>query len=190
MFSIYLFIFNLSSFFITLLALYTSVLYFQTSEHRYITYTCICQTFFLLELLNCKLGLSKSRILPTVLQLSSRLYIIWVICFLHSIPSLIFTTMCIAWYISDASRYFLYLTRMKVARFIRYNLFMILYPVGALHEIFLIGYVARLYMGVARYMLCVVALGYVPGFMFLFKHMLKQRASALKLNEKSKKKVA
>lgn len=189
MFLTYIRIYNISAIFICITALINASLYWYTAQEKYILFICLCQTFFLIEIINIKTKVSKSMIAPTLLQLTSRLFISWFVCYMHSIPKTLFTIMCFAWFISDVVRYLFYLTKLKAASMLRYNMFLILYPTGALIEVILMGVILKHYSGIFRLLLIGIAISYIPGFIFLFGHMLKQRMTVSKRNEKMKKKI-
>lgn len=190
MFLSYISIYNFISILVCVLALINTMLYYLTNEGKFILYVSLCQTFFLMEIVNIRTKFSKSTLIPTTLQLTSRLFIAWFICYMHDIMRLPFTIMSLSWFVSDGVRYLFYLTKSKYATALRYNMFIVLYPLGASLEVLLMGYVARQYTGLIRYILVVIAAFYVPGFIFLFGHMLKQRATVHKRNIKSKSKMA
>lgn len=76
---------------------------------------------------------------------------------------------------------------------LRYNAFIILYPLGISSECYMIyyalGYALAMnttaYTGYA-FFLAVCLLAYIPGSIILFSHMVRQRAKTLK-NTKTKK---
>lgn len=163
-----------------------SLNHFQKSEHFLFKMGCI-QSFYLIEILNIFFGASKAKIFPTLLQLSSRLFVIWPICFSYNYTHVTVHLMLISWFISDTMRYFFYLSRNKILKFLRYNLFIVLYPIGTFCEIILVSRTENVATGLFKYFLRVIMLFYIPGFIFLFFHMLKRRKWTSK-PEKNRKK--
>lgn len=147
---------------------------------------CI-QSFYLFEILNILFGISKAKIFPTVLQLSSRLFIIWPICYSYNYTHITVRLMLLCWFISDTTRYLFYLSRNRLIKFLRYNLFLLLYPVGTFCEIILVSRTESTSIGIFKYFLRAIMLFYIPGFIFLFFHMLKRRKWTSKPENKKKK---
>ena len=113
-------------------------------------YLAYLQTFALLEVLHAALGLVRSGVMSNVIQISSRLFVIWVAAVMGETGKhWAYAMMATAWSISDFTRYAYYLTQLtKVSccgclKWARYNFFLVLYPVGTLGEAILI-YLARL----------------------------------------------
>lgn len=112
-------------------------------------YLAYLQTVALLEVLHAALGLVRSGVMSNVIQISSRLFVIWVAAVMGETGKhWAYAMMATAWSISDFTRYAYYLTQLtKVPspclKWARYNFFLVLYPVGTLGEAILI-YLARL----------------------------------------------
>lgn len=190
MFPVYMKMYNLLGCCVCVLALVYAVLHAKLQLHSYVLKICFCQTFFLLEIFNIKIGKSNSTLFPTILQLSSRLFIIWIVCYAHreicrSIP---FTIMLVCWYVSDLIRYIYYLLRVEWAKWMRYNFFIVFYPVGTAMEFYLTNSIYLKYGMVFSYLIGFIILCYVPGFCFLYYHMIKQRTAGNKKRKIIKKK--
>jgi very-long-chain (3R)-3-hydroxyacyl-CoA dehydratase len=118
--------------------------------------------------------------IATVLQVISRLYAVWVV--LPSQPAvakwnyILFT----AWSLAEIIRYQYYLYReVSFLQFLRYNAFIVLYPLGVLTgEIPLIW---EHYQNLKFRFDIFVLLLYLPGFPFLYFHMLKLRRRRQKI---------
>jgi very-long-chain (3R)-3-hydroxyacyl-CoA dehydratase len=70
------------------------------------------QTFAVLEILHSALGLVRSPLGTTLTQVASRLLLVWGICYTFNVPEVhthwAFTTMTIAWSITEVVRYMFY----------------------------------------------------------------------------------
>ncbi|KRH92562.1 Protein tyrosine phosphatase-like protein PTPLA (contains Pro instead of catalytic Arg) [Pseudoloma neurophilia] len=144
------------------------------------------QTFYILELFNIIIGMSKAKIFPTILQLSSRLFIIWPICHRFQYTQGIVHLMLYCWFFSDTIRYLFYLSRNRFFKFLRYNLFLFFYPIGTYCEIVLVSRTESISIGLFKYLLRTIMLFYIPGFVFLFFHMLKRRKWTSKTEKTAK----
>ncbi|CAG8438683.1 8718_t:CDS:2 [Ambispora leptoticha] len=103
------------------------------------------QTTALLEVLHVVTGLVKSPIMTTIIQVTSRLFLVWgvVDLFPEVRTHLAFTTMTIAWSVTESIRYAYYgfsLLNIQPALILwaRYTFFFILYPLGAGSEAILV----------------------------------------------------
>lgn len=135
------------------------------------------QTFFLIDIINIIFGKTRAKLFPSILQLSSRLFIIWLICYKNSYNHFTVHLMLFAWFISDFARYIFYFSRYKIFKTLRYNLFIFLYPIGTFCEIVLTSRTEYISTGIYKYFLRAIILSYIPGFIYLFFHMLKRRKS-------------
>lgn len=144
------------------------------------------QTMALLEVVHSLLGFVKSPVTTTLMQVASRLLLVWgvVDLFPDVAQSPFYSTMVLAWSITEVVRYSYYafnLTRDHVPKllvWIRYNAFFILYPLGAGSECvltFLSLDDAQTMSAKYALFLKIVLLIYIPGFYILFTHMIKQR---------------
>ncbi|KAG0314842.1 hypothetical protein BGZ99_007831 [Dissophora globulifera] len=145
------------------------------------------QTAALLEVFHSLFGFVKSPVGTTIMQVSSRLLLVWGICTLFPVPEVrsfwAFSTMTIAWSITECIRYAYYALNLvnlgpSWLVWCRYTFFYILYPVGAGSEAIEIYqalpfantiHPAYYYFLVA--MLCI----YPPGFYVMYTHMFGQR---------------
>ncbi|EJW03773.1 hypothetical protein EDEG_01929 [Edhazardia aedis USNM 41457] len=181
--SAYILVFNIISILITIVALIFSLRFYFKPVEDTIFVVALCQSFFLLELLNIKIGATNSTYFATSTQLASRLFIIWYVCMFRgvlssrqiSLPKIYifknhFALMGFCWFISDCIRYAFYTLRSGWLRWLRYNLFIILYPLGVAMEMFLSFKMISSFNG-----FLVVAVLWAVGFPFLYGHMIKQR---------------
>ncbi|KAI8841735.1 tyrosine phosphatase-like protein [Chytridium lagenaria] len=151
------------------------------------------QTMAALEILHSLLGFVKSPLLTTIIQVSSRLTLVWLVCDLFPVAShLYYTTMVVAWGITEVIRYGYYalnLLNLTGDHFwflvwCRYHFFYVLYPIGAGSELLLLNRCDSVCKkdGAALSLLSVDRdqLTYPPGFYMMYTHMMKQRAKFIK----------
>lgn len=180
--------YNTAGFVVSILALAASLAFYKTMDTRYLCATGLCQTFFLMEAANICAKKSNARYLPTVMQLVSRMLIIWVVFWYYGVVDWAFPVIATCWYLSDLVRYVFYTFRADTIRVVRYNLFLLTSPTGFVLEMHCLK---RLYASVGRvssYLVALAALLYIPGFVFLFSHMLRQRKWAKKVKTSKHKK--
>ncbi|XP_063063358.1 very-long-chain (3R)-3-hydroxyacyl-CoA dehydratase 1 [Engraulis encrasicolus] len=160
------------------------------------------QTFALLEVGHCAIGLVRTSVIVTGVQVCSRLFMVW--CVTSSIRQvqnaesvLLFL---IVWTLTEITRYSYYTFNLLnhlpyFIKWARYNLFIILYPLGVLGELMTIygslPFVRKSGMLSMRLpnkynvsfdyyiFLILVMLSYIPLFPQLFLHMLRQRRRVL-----------
>ncbi|MBT3583833.1 MAG: hypothetical protein HN509_02920 [Halobacteriovoraceae bacterium] len=142
----------------------------------------LVQSLALLEILHVLLGLVKSSIFFTNIQVLGRLLYA---CFLFSIcrdlfpEDWIYLTCILAWSMADTVRSLYYLTKNKVTGFLRYNLFLILYPIGQLIEFLCCWIIIFKGNHPIRFLLIPLALSYFVLGKNIFVHMLDRRARYL-----------
>lgn len=137
-----------------------------------------------LEIIHAVLGLVKSGVAQSALQWASRMFAI-IVGMMRTDggmqESKAFAIVAIAWSVADIIRYAFYLQpTWRVTRWLRYSAFLVLYPMGAAGEAFLVyrgraGLESPWDMAVLA-ILCIV---YPVGFGLLYTHMLKQRVRQL-----------
>lgn len=134
-------------------------------------YLAYLQTVALLEVMHAALGWVRSGVISNVIQIASRLFVIWVAgVYGGSGKHWAYGMMAVAWALSDFTRYAYYLTQLTevpapLLKWARYNFFLVLYPVGTLGEAILI-YLARLKWAknlALSYGLLTVLAVYTPG---------------------------
>ncbi|XP_033021686.1 very-long-chain (3R)-3-hydroxyacyl-CoA dehydratase 1 isoform X5 [Lacerta agilis] len=160
------------------------------------------QTFALLEIIHCAVGVVHTSMLVTGVQVSSRIFMVWFIT--HSVKQIqnedSVILFLVVWTVTEITRYSFYTFNMLnhlpyFIKWARYNFFIILYPVGVIGELLTIyaalPYVKRSGMFSVRlpnkynvsfdyyYFLLVVMASYVPLFPQLYFHMLRQRRKVL-----------
>ncbi|KAK9720201.1 hypothetical protein K7432_004292 [Basidiobolus ranarum] len=107
----------------------------------------LVQTGAVLEILHSIIGIVRSPVLTTTIQVFSRVMLVWGILFLFPIPEVhehwAFTTMTVAWCITESIRYLYYALNLlniqsSLLVWARYTFFYALYPLGATSEAILI----------------------------------------------------
>uniref|UniRef100_A0A0X3Q0W9 Very-long-chain (3R)-3-hydroxyacyl-CoA dehydratase n=2 Tax=Schistocephalus solidus TaxID=70667 RepID=A0A0X3Q0W9_SCHSO len=163
----------------------------------------IFQTLALLEVFHACFRLVRSSPLTTIIQLSSRIFVVWAVLYLYpevKVHSKVFKMMVVSWCLAEITRYCYYFACLLFKppfslTYLRYSLFMILYPTGILGELLLIllslSYVSKRSpidfpmpnrLNVALHGYCVywiVLIMYLPFSPVMYKHMLAQRRKVL-----------
>lgn len=157
------------------------------------------QTGAVLEVLHAMTGIVRTSALTTALQVGSRLMLVWGVTepVVRVRDRLSFTTMVLAWSLTEIPRYFYFSVSSATAyvpywvTFMRYSTFLPLYPMGATSEwvtlylalddirtnrLFSISLPNRFNFAFDYYSYCVIILAlYVPGLPYMYSHMLRQR---------------
>ncbi|THW64980.1 PTPLA-domain-containing protein [Aureobasidium pullulans] len=150
------------------------------------------QTLALLEVVHAAVGIVRAPLFTTLMQVASRILLIWGIVtpFPNTVAfSPIYSTMLIAWSITEVIRYSYFAINLSTGSvpsfwlWLRYNTFFVLYPLGISSECWLVWLAAsgpaKQYTGV-REGLFAVLLIYVPGSYILFTHMMAQRRKIMR----------
>lgn len=155
------------------------------------------QSLAVLEILHSALGIIRSPLPTTALQVASRLFVIWVVVepfYAVTAPSAFYVSMLLAWSLSEVVRYGYFALALNggvpgfegygVPRWLswaRYNTFYVLYPVGIGSECVLIWKASkeaeRLVVRAGYWAVLAV---YVPGSYVLYTHMIKQKRKAVR----------
>ncbi|KAM4687340.1 very-long-chain (3R)-3-hydroxyacyl-CoA dehydratase 1 [Discoglossus pictus] len=160
------------------------------------------QTFALLELIHCALGIVRTSVLVTGVQVCSRIFMVWLVT--NSIKQIqneeSVIIFLVVWTVTEITRYSFYTFNLLnllpyFIKWARYNLFIVLYPIGVAGELFTIyaalPYVRKTGMYSLRlpnkynvsfdyyYFLLIVMCSYIPLFPQLYFHMLRQRRRVL-----------
>ncbi|KAF2825643.1 protein tyrosine phosphatase [Ophiobolus disseminans] len=150
-------------------------------------YTRMVQTLAGLEVLHSIFGIVRAPLLTTLMQVTSRFLLVWGIA--HPFPqttrySPAYATMLLAWSFTEVVRYSYFVFNLsgvgvpKLWTWLRYNTFLVLYPMGVASECWLVWNAsgpAGQMNDMFRYALWAILGIYVPGFYVLFTHMLTQR---------------
>jgi len=181
-----------------------SYLLFRTLQHALSphtsTYSALgpivpyVQTTAILEVLHVLLGWVRSPLPTTIIQVSSRLFLVWGITeqFNSAQTNVLYTTMILSWSLTEVIRYSFYAFSLlgseppRLLTYLRYTTFYVLYPLGAGSEAFLIfttvpslesfkqGTVSLWDMARA-----VLFLIWWPGLYVMYTHMMVQRRKVL-----------
>ncbi|CAB1418661.1 unnamed protein product [Pleuronectes platessa] len=160
------------------------------------------QTFALVEVGHCAIGIVRTSVILTGVQVCSRIFMVWFIT--NSIRQIqneeSVILFLVVWTVTEITRYSYYTFNLLhhlpyFIKWARYNLFIVLYPLGVVGELFTIyaalPFVRRSGMYSMRlpnkynvsfdyyYCLIAVMLSYIPLFPQLFFHMLRQRRRVL-----------
>ncbi|XP_062849168.1 very-long-chain (3R)-3-hydroxyacyl-CoA dehydratase 1 [Trichomycterus rosablanca] len=160
------------------------------------------QTFALLEIGHCAIGIVRTSVIVTGVQVSSRIFMVWFIANsvrqVQNQQSVIL--FLVVWTLTEITRYSFYTFSLLnhlpyFIKWARYNLFIVMYPLGVIGELMTIyaslPYVRKSGMYSMRlpnkynvsfdyyYFLIIVMLSYIPLFPQLFLHMLRQRRRVL-----------
>ncbi|KAJ3033603.1 hypothetical protein HDV00_006029 [Rhizophlyctis rosea] len=194
----YLISYNFISLLAWTITLYTLIqsLYrsnFDTSRSYAATFETVkwVQTAAVLEVLHSLLGFVRSPVTTTIMQISSRLFLVWAVVNLFPVPELYqywpYTTMIIAWSIADAVRYLFYGLNLfglqpKWLLWCRYTFFYVLYPLGAGSEWLMmiksLPYVQKIEPRL--YWVYVALIAYWPmGLYSMYTYMISQRRKVL-----------
>jgi very-long-chain (3R)-3-hydroxyacyl-CoA dehydratase len=137
-------------------------------------------------------GIVRSPLLTTLMQVSSRFLLVHLIAYpfpesTRTSPA--YATMLLAWSVTEVIRYSYFVFTLsnigvpKLLSWLRYNTFLVLYPLGVSSECWLVwkasgpaGEINKMY----EYAAWVILGVYVPGIWVLFTHMLKQRSRILR----------
>ncbi|KAF2011415.1 PTPLA-domain-containing protein [Aaosphaeria arxii CBS 175.79] len=152
----------------------------------------LVQTGATLEVVHSLFGLVRAPLLTTLMQVASRLLLVWGIG--YNFPqttqySPAYSSMLIAWSVTEVIRYSYFvfnLSGLGVPRlwtWLRYNTFLILYPLGVGSETWLVYHAipeAEKLDEKYGWALYAILATYVPGFYMLFTHMLSQRKRILR----------
>ncbi|RPD78820.1 PTPLA-domain-containing protein [Lentinus tigrinus ALCF2SS1-7] len=153
--------------------------------------TAFVQSFAALEVLHVLLGWVRSPLATTLIQVSSRLYLVWGITeqFPQTHTNPLYASMVLSWSLTEVVRYSFYAFSLlgrepRLLLFLRYTLFYLLYPTGASSEALVIyatlphpalGLHADLHANVREFLFAI----WWPGLYVMYAHMIKQRRKVL-----------
>lgn len=147
------------------------------------------QGLAIFEVIHAALGLVPSPVLPTAVQVASRLFVAFVLgARLQAGAHWGYLVMAVAWTLADVPRYIYYVVHLCpgvsmpwLLLWLRYSLYLVLYPVGTAGEMSLMR-AASVGLAGSRWQYAVLALlaVYPLGFAYMYLHMGKQRAKYLK----------
>ncbi|KAL4073940.1 PTPLA-domain-containing protein [Scleroderma citrinum] len=152
------------------------------------------QSLAALEVFHVLFGLVRSPLLTTLLQVTSRLILVWLI--VARFPSThlnpFYTTMVLAWSLTEVLRYTYYTLSLMGARvphaltWLRYTTFYVLYPLGAGSEALVVlstipewkhGQYVK--WGLEDWLKAGQVLLWIPGLWVMYTHMMQTRRKVL-----------
>jgi len=148
------------------------------------------QTVALLEVFHAMIGLVRTSLLTTVMQVGSRLLLIWGV--INNFPflarSAAYPSMLFAWSVTEVIRYAYFVLTLSGYYFrpmtwLRYSTFFVLYPLGIVSECWLLyGAIepARKVRPEYAWALQLALFLYIPGSYILYTHMMRQRRKVMK----------
>lgn len=163
------------------------------------SYTRIVQTLAGAEVLHSLVGIVRAPLLTTLMQVASRFLLVHLIASPPAFPqttrhSPAYTTMLLAWSVTEVIRYSYFVLSLsgigvpKLWTWLRYNAFIILYPLGITSECWLvysaIPLASQRNEGFGYALWAILAI-YVPGSYILFSHMLAQRRKIARANRRA-----
>jgi very-long-chain (3R)-3-hydroxyacyl-CoA dehydratase len=147
-----------------------------------------------------RLGIVRAPVLTTVMQIASRYLLVHLIAAPWAFPSTTrtspaYTSMLLAWSVTEVIRYSYFVFLLsgtgvpKLWTWLRYNTFLVLYPLGVSSECWLVWKASapagHQYGTWAKGTLWAILGVYVPGIYVLFTHMLAQRKRFIKESRRS-----
>ncbi|KAG0435811.1 Very-long-chain (3R)-3-hydroxyacyl-CoA dehydratase PHS1 [Dictyocoela muelleri] len=154
------------------------------------------QMFFITEFFNSLIKASKSPISSVSLQLLSRIFVSFLLFSAnnyenHVIAStkatkstLSISILFICWYTADLIRYSYYFFKTDCLKKLRYNAFLILYPIGLIFEIYFVNSFESVVGDKMSMFLKAVMIFYLPGFFYLYFYMIRRRRISLRRRTK------
>ncbi|KXH35199.1 protein tyrosine phosphatase-like protein [Colletotrichum simmondsii] len=154
------------------------------------------QTLTLIEVVHSAVGLVKSPIGTTALQVVARTIIVWMVC--YSFPattasSTAYLTLLLSWATADSIRYaYLALNLHSEASdalvWVRYTMFYPLYPIGIASEFWLLYLAIEPASRISAlippvFYFCLLL--YIPGSYTMYTYMIKQRKKTLAKTKKT-----
>ncbi|KAL8381491.1 hypothetical protein RB595_005654 [Gaeumannomyces hyphopodioides] len=149
------------------------------------------QTLAGLEILHVALGLVRTSLVTTIMQVASRFLLVWGVVWLF--PSVatspVYSSMLAAWSVTEVIRYTYFALMLGGVQsnglaWLRYSTFIVLYPVGILSECWMLWLAATRPLEVTSPLLpyiyyFILFVVYPPGSVHMYSHMWKQRSKVL-----------
>jgi len=167
-------------------------------------YLEIIQYGSILEIIHSILKLTPSPFFSTFLQIFSRVGIVYILQHFNYSRSIGYILLSFAWSITEIIRYPYYLLNILKKEYkkenlipywltwCRYSFFILLYPLGVTGEILTVYYSKKNLKKIKFFgtrmenITYIIYIIYIPGIIFLYSYMLKQRNKVL-VNKKEKK---
>ena len=184
---------NLSGWGYVLYLWFSGLLYATDTNYYELIHTIsVVQCFAIMEPLMILAGKVKSSLATAVIQLLSRLiFPLWFFQVADVASNLqlqaALGVMCLAWSVTEITRGLFYLTKYRPITILRYNLFIVLYPMGVLGEVLFITTVSSLTEEPELRLLYILLCGsYAIFFPMLYSYMFTQRAKMYSRSETKK----
>ncbi|KAK9475173.1 tyrosine phosphatase-like protein [Dipodascopsis tothii] len=138
------------------------------------SFACWVQTGALLEVVHAAVGLVRSPLATTAIQVASRILLVWGVVYLFPLAgkSPAYTSMILAWSVTEIVRYAYYAFNLRgsvprTLTWLRYNTFYVLYPIGVASEMLVM--IAALpfadrWSVLYGWLLRAILVVYIPGF--------------------------
>lgn len=155
----------------------------QEDLHLEVTILKAVQCFQIMDIILILIGYSKGSIFGSIAQITGRLVV--ALYFVEEgTDRYSFLLMATMWAIADITRYLHYLVKSATTTFFRYNLFIVLYPVGVFGEMRVINdYIKRHISDLsleAINIIRIVQVAIVIGMLFLYAYMFRMRSKNYK----------
>ncbi|XP_035268437.1 very-long-chain (3R)-3-hydroxyacyl-CoA dehydratase 1 isoform X2 [Anguilla rostrata] len=158
------------------------------------------QTVALVEVIHCAVGMVRTSVIVTGVQVCSRIFMVWFVTNSIKQNEESVVLFLVVWTVTEITRYSFYTFNLLkhlpyFIKWARYNMFIVMYPLGVAGELMTIytalPYVRRSGMFSMRLpnkynvsfdyyiFLIIVMLSYIPLFPQLYFHMLRQRRKVL-----------
>lgn len=161
-----------------LLAIITLPVFFEIS----FCIICIVQLLSMLEIFHAYKKWNNSSPLFCFIQIGARLMILYFVFSFckEEIFKAIVHLMFIAWCTAEVIRYAYYISELYKEKhnkflWLRYNAFIICYPIGLICEIYILINVFVISSSFLKILIVLILLAYVIAFPMLYLHLLKQR---------------
>ncbi|KAJ5294259.1 hypothetical protein PENANT_c028G01999 [Penicillium antarcticum] len=152
-------------------------------------WTRCVQTLAVAEIMHAASGLIRSPVFTTFTQVFARSVQVWGVNYAFpdtTGPSLAYPAMLLAWATADTIRYSYFAIALagypvpRALKWLRYSLFMILYPIGISSEWWLMLQATKVTENMPLAALYAFFLGlYLPGSVMMYSYMFKQRRKVL-----------
>jgi len=154
----------------------------------------VVQSLAALEIVHAIVGIVKTPVPTTVVQVFSRLFLVWGISerYINAAASPWYASMIFAWSVTECVRYPFYANALmgsesNFLQWARYTLFYVLYPLGAGSEAMLMfKTLPNVYpwdkpsaWNAEKYLVAVFFVLWWPGLYVMYTHMIRQRRRAL-----------
>ncbi|OBT48786.1 hypothetical protein VE00_00704 [Pseudogymnoascus sp. WSF 3629] len=150
----------------------------------------VTQSLAVLEIVHSAFGIVRSPFMTTLMQVASRFLIAWgtITPFPQIAKSPVFTSLLVAHGVTEVIRYGYFAMALsgetiEFLGWLRYNTFIVLYPLGIASECWLMYLAIPYANGVSElwgYFYYAMLAIYVPGTYVLYSYMMKQRRKAMR----------